>query len=735
MKKKNKNRPKSRARKIVHRVLIVILSIIILAIIIVGMKFGTMFYKYAEEAKVAVDGGGYDAFKTSQTSLMYYDDQSIIATISGDKDLYYLDSSHIPYIVKQIFITIEDRKFYSHSGVDYSAIIRAGIALIKNDGEITQGGSTITQQLARNVFLNHEVSIERKLKEMFIARQLEKTYSKEEILEFYINNIYFGNGFYGLEAASKGYFNKDAEELTIAETAFICAIPNNPTMYDPFNNFNAVCARKNRIVEQLLDENVIDNELYDQILSETIMLSPSIKSKNNYVETYVKYCATIALMKTNGFTLRNTFTSDEDEPSYNEEYSKMYSECNARLFTGGYKIYTSINKEMQEELQAIVDDKLSKYTDVDENGIYKLQASATNIDNKTGLVKAIVGGREQDFNGYTLNRAYQSFRQPGSSIKPLITYTPIFERGYTPDTIVEDKREEGEPDNYPAAYEGNITIRRAVEVSKNTIAWRLFDYLTPSTGISYLQRMNFAKLDKRDFVPAMALGGMTYGVSTLEMASAYAAIENDGLYRYPSCISKITDSSGDIIIDNVNEESRIYDENAARMMTDVLKGVLTSGTGKRYQVNNAICAGKTGTTNSAKDVWMCGYSYYYTTTVWVGYDMPAELDASYGKSAAGYIWQAYMQKTHENLEKMEFNEYVKPIEDEKETESGTTVSDSEADGDNTEETTVQDDTLNQDTVEPNTETGYTTNNQEKYTGETPEATYVDETQEEATGEI
>ena len=273
-------------------------------------------------------------------------------------------------------------------------------------------------------------------------------------------------------------------------------------------------------------------------------------------------------------------------------------------------------------------------------------------------MKAIVGGRNQNLAGYTLNRGYQSFRQPGSAIKPLIVYTPALERQYTPDTIVSDAKIEDGPSNAGGSYEGDITLRRAVEKSKNTVAWNLLQELTPKVGLSYLKEMNFSKLDAKDENLTSALGGLTNGVSPIEMTAAYATLENEGKYREPTCIVKITDADGVTLYENQMEEKQVYKVNASRMMTDMLVSVMQEGTGKGLALDNMPCAGKTGTTNDNKDGWFAGYTSYYTTCVWVGYDMPKELPGLSGASYPGAIWKTFMEQIHQGLAPVNFNPYI-----------------------------------------------------------------------------
>lgn len=363
-------------------------------------------------------------------------------------------------------------------------------------------------------------------------------------------------------------------------------------------------------------------------------------------------------MEQAGFVFQYQFATEGEREAYEQAYSVSYSECQKQLYTEGYQIYTSFDLQLQEELQAAVDDTLSGFTEKNDEGVYDLQGAAVCIDNDNGYVRAMVGGREQDFDGYTLNRAYQSYRQPGSAIKPLTVYTPSFERNYTPESIVVDEPVEDGPKNANGTYLGNVTVRTAVEKSINTIAWKLYEELTPQAGLSYLENMHFSRLDAADYVPATALGGFTNGVSPLEMAAGYAALANDGVYREPTCIMRITGDDGADVYLAAQEEQEVYRQNAARMMTDVLKGVFTNGTGRGLGLSDMPCAGKTGTTNDHKDGWLVGYTRYYTTSVWVGYDMPKEMDSLMGNTYPGKIWQTFMEQAHEGLEWLDFLPYT-----------------------------------------------------------------------------
>ncbi len=662
---KQKKSHKKKKHKKKYRLFWFFVRIQVLFLIVVAAGLGWYYFGgYAQkvnalqqEAKKLVRESNEETFRSVQTSLVYDANGNLVSTLKGEKDVYYLDYEDIPPYAAAAMVSIEDKKFYRHNGIDIKAIMSAAKAMIQN-GKVTQGGSTITQQLSRNIFLNHDVKWERKIEEMFIAVELEKVYSKNKIMEFYLNNVYFGNGYYGIQAASKGYFSTEVSNLDLSQIAFLCAIPNNPSLYDPVVRMENTLKRRDRILDQMHDDGKISQDTCNEAKAEQITLNPSQKMKNDYVETYTYNCAIRALMAEGGFEFRTEFASEEERSSYEEEYDLLYSECQKSLYSKGYRIYTSIDLNMQQLLQDTVDNTLAEFTEQTEDGIYTLQGSAVCVDNHTGFVKAIVGGRNQNLSGYTLNRAYQSFRQPGSSIKPLIVYTPALERNYTPDSVVQDVKTEEGPSNSGDSYEGSVSLRYAVQKSKNTVAWNLLEELTPQVGLDYLKAMNFARLDKRDERPTSALGGFTNGVSAVEMASAYAALANDGRFREPTCIMRITDAQDNVIVETKNEEKEVYKMNAARMMTDMLVSAVQEGTGRGLALSNMPCAGKTGTTNDNKDGWFVGYTSYYTTSVWVGYDMPRELPGLSGASYPGNIWRNFMELLHQNLEPVNFLPFI-----------------------------------------------------------------------------
>ena len=592
-----------------------------------------VFSLYLEAQTVARESSASD-FQTGQVGEVYDSDGNRIALLQNDKNIIYLTSDQIPELVKQAFVSIEDKRFYKHHGSDPFAIVRAMTSLL-GKGRITQGGSTITQQLVRNIYLTHTIRWERKVEEIFIAHAMEREYSKDELLEFYINNIYFSNGCYGIEAASQKYFSRSVSDLDLSETAFLCAIPNNPSIYDPLTHADKTIERRNLILQNMLDDGIINEQQYTDAVNEKITLNPYSPSyTRTWAHTYIYECATRALMGVTG---------------------KDYDTCHDMLYNNGYKVYTSIDMEAQELLQTTVDTELEDYNTRNNNGSYALQASAVTIDNTTGLVTAIVGGRSQDDVSADYNRAYLSFRQPGSSIKPLIVYTPALERGYTASSTVVDSKEPDGPSN-AGSYSGAISLRTAVEQSKNTVAYKLFRELTPEVGLQYLLNMNFSSIQDSDYVLSAALGGLSKGVSCLEMTSAYATLENEGVFRQPTCVTLITDSKGNVVVRPETEEKQVYQSSAAHEMTNILEGVLTRGTAHGKALTNMPCAGKTGTTNDNIDGWFVGYTAYYTTGVWVGFDSPRSTHSLSGATYPLDIWYNYMTELHKDRSSRNLND-------------------------------------------------------------------------------
>ena len=735
-KQKRQKNPVERAIGIVIKIIIaLLLAIVVIGGVLIYMKYGKKLIAMESDAKKIVSKSTMETFRQNETSIIYDANGNIMSKLKGEKDVYYIKYSDIPQVAVDAITSIEDKNFFKHKGYDLKAIIRAGLAYIKNKGVITQGGSTITQQLARNIFLSFEESWQRKAREIFIAIELEKKYTKKEIMEFYLNNIYFANGYYGIQSASLGYFGKGVNSLSLSQITFLLSIPNSPTRYNPYENIEGTLARRDRILDQMVLDGKISEAEASKAKSEEIKLKAPKVEKSSYALTFALDRAVKALMKSEGFNFRYSFNSDEDRKAYNENYSEVYSSCQTRLYSGGYRIYTSIDPEKQKLLQDTVDSGLSVSSEKSKSGIYSLQGAAVTIDNSSGRVVAIVGGRSQKLKGSTLNRAYQSFRQPGSTIKPLIVYTPAFEQGYTPESMVKDEKIEGGPVNADGVFSGNMTVLDALAKSKNTVAWKLFTEISPAIGIGKLLDMGFSAIADTDYYPSAALGGFTKGVNAVEMASAYATIENGGEFREPTCIMKMTDSSGnDIVADGFYQKGTskyIYDENACKMMITCMEAVMIKGTGVGGKLATMPCAGKTGTTNDSKDLWFVGFTKYYTTSVWVGYDIPRSLAGlTYTATPLG-IWKTYMDSINNGLPLAKLDDYkitVAPTkEDTEETEEETKEEQEEEDKAKEEEEKKLEEEKKAEEEKKNTNTD--TKKQDETTideGENPEEGTVDE---------
>lgn len=647
--------PLLKVLKILVRALAVVFVLALILSIIIGVtRIYPLYVEYKQMAEHVVGESTPDTFRLQESSYIYDVNGDVIAKLTMDEDSYYLPYDEIPEYAIQAFVAVEDRTFWENSGIDLRGILRVGLRFLYTEGEEVHGASTITQQLARNRFLTNEVSLERKAKEMLIAMELTKKYTKEQIMEFYVNDISFANTYYGLEAASIGYFGKSSKELSLSQIAYLCAIPNSPTYYNPYRHPENALERRDKILDDMLELGYITQSEHDAAVAEEIVIERPDYGFHNYETTYAVYCAVRYLMEQNGFQFEYGFSSNSDYEDYTERYDEAYSAAREQLYTGGYDVYTSLDPEKQQYLQDTVDQGLSFDSEMADNGVYALQGAATLIDNNTGKVAAIVGGRSQETDVYGLNRAYQSFRQPGSAIKPLIVYTPALENGYNSYTIVKDvnvdaAKEADEGDDLTKLPGNTMPLRRGVELSRNGVAWSVYADITPEVGMSYLTSMRFDNIVPDDYYLAACLGGFTYGVTSEEMAGAYVALANQGIYRDPTCIVSMLDKNGVEIFEEP-EEVQVYDRNAALVMVDILKGVITRGTASGMGWTGDIeAAGKTGTTNNSRDGWFCGITPYYTLTVWVGYDQPRTLSSLWGSTYPSQIWKNAMSHFVEGL--------------------------------------------------------------------------------------
>ncbi len=563
--------------------------------------------------------------------------------------------------LQNAYIAQEDRRFKSHTGVDWIATFRAGLALIKNRGEITQGGSTITQQVVKNTYLTQEQSFTRKIVEILLAPEIEKKYSKADIMEFYCNTNFYGNHCYGVEAASRYYFGKDASDLESYEAAVLVGISNSPTAYNPVRNPEASLKKRNDVLHSMLEVGYLSEDAYESAISQplSIVQEESEGSNENYMSSYAIHCAALALMKLDNFQFQYIFKDKSDYDTYMENYQATYTEKADDIRAGGYRIYTTLDQDLQTALQSQLDNVLSPYTELQDNGKYALQGAGVIVDNMTNSVVAVVGGRGTED---VYNRAYLSARQPGSTIKPLIDYAPAFDTGeYYPARLVNDHKWENGPSNSGGSYYGNVSVREALNRSLNTVAWQILTDIGVDYGLNYLGEMEFQKLTYIDNgVPSLSIGGFTNGVRVVDMAKAYSTLANGGVYNDQTCIRRIDHEHNGELTKNLKAHSQVvYQQDSAYMLTDILKGTLTESYGTGYGLaleNDMPAAGKTGTTNSSKDTWFCGYTRYYTTAIWVGYDTPRAMPGIYGKTYAGKIWKQVMDQIHEGKEPLDWEQ-------------------------------------------------------------------------------
>lgn len=624
--------------------------ILLAAAIFLCYEYGPDVKQYYEEAKRTVEESTLDTFRLNETSYVYADDGTMIAKLKKDTDCEYVHYEGMPHEVIDAFVAIEDKRFYEHDGVDWLSTCKAAYLLLK-DREISRGGSTITQQLARNVFLSFEQTYERKIKEIFLAIELNRKYSRKQILEFYVNNINFGNGYFGISSAAKGYFGKKVSRLSYEQIALLCAVPNNPTYYNPRKHLDHAIQRRNLILREMYEQGYLAEKEYLKAVNKPVRLADSTSAFYNYEGSYAIKCAVEYLMGLSGFVFQYSWDNMTAFLQYRDDYEEQFSVCRTKLYSGGYTVRTSLDLETQKKLQRSLDKGLAVFTEKDEEGVYRMQGAAVVVSGKSGKVIAAVGGRTQEELGlmYSLNRAYQSYRQPGSVIKPLIVYTPALEKGYGPDSIVDDFYSEDGPRNSDDRYDGEITLRTAVEQSKNVTAWNIFKELTPQRGIVYVQQMRFSRVTPNDYYLPSSLGGWYYGVTAEEMASGYAALVNDGIYRQPSCLVSFKDSGGTELF---REQSgiRVYEKNAARMMVSMLQGVASNGTAKGLALAGSPempIACKTGTTSNQECGWFCGSTPYYSCAVYVAADEASSTDGLQGSTYPMTIWkdiQSFLNK-------------------------------------------------------------------------------------------
>ena len=543
----------------------------------------------------------------------FYDiNGNVIYTTLSEERRVPVSIDKIPKHVQQAFIAIEDNRFYEHSGIDYRGTARALVSTLS--GREVQGGSTITQQLAKNAFLTQERSIIRKIKEAFIAKELEHKYTKDEILTMYLNQIYFGQGAYGIESASLYYFGKHVQNLDIAEAATLAAIPKSPNYYNPFENPKESKNRQELVIDQMVKYGFISADSAAKAKAKKMVYSTSHKVK-----------------------------SDPRGYFFDMISQKVIAEVGAdALYKGGLKIYTTLDMDMQLAAEKAMRHLPNYYTD--SKKLTQPQMALAAVDPKTGYVKAMIGGRGQD----KFNRATLAVRQPGSAFKPFV-YLTAMQNGFTPASIIEDKEEEfakgWKPQNSDMQWHGKVSLRTALKRSINVPTIKLAREVGVDKIVANVEKMGITTLVDSgaysDVNLAMALGGLSKGVNPLEMASAYGVLATNGLYNKPIALLKIVDRDGKVLYQAKPQSKRVVDAASAYLTTNMLEDVLVSGTGGGMGIGRPA-AGKTGTTDTYIDAWFVGYTPDLSTAVWVGDDNNKPMQRMYGSGAPLSIWHEFM---------------------------------------------------------------------------------------------
>ena len=562
-------------------------------------------------------------------SQFYDNENKIIYTTASAEHRLPVKMDKIPKHVRAAFVSIEDNRFYEHSGIDYRGTFRAFISNLK--GEEVQGGSTITQQLAKNAFLTQERTISRKIKEAFLARQMENKYTKDEILNMYLNQIYFGEGAYGVESASLTYFGKHVQDIDLAEAATLAAIPKSPNYYDPMENPKANKERRDIVLDQMVK--------YGHITQ-----ADAAKAKAENVK--------IRKDETDG--------KKKDLRSYFFDYicQQVIDKYGAdMLYKGGLKIYTTLDSSMQAKAERAIRYLPDIWTD-DPDHLTQPQVGLVALDPTNGYIKAMIGGRGQD----KFNRAVLAQRQPGSSFKAFV-YLTAMDNGLNAATMVDDKPLKiggWQPQNAGGGFHGTVTFRTALSRSFNIPAIRVALRVGTDKVMRMAKACGITSLVEEgpytDNNPAMALGGLTKGVSPLEMAEAYGTIANNGVLNQPVSIIKIVDRNGKIIFEHKHAPKQVVSAKAAYQTTDMLKDVLISGTAGGSGLGRPA-AGKTGTTDYSKDAWFCGYTPNLSCAVWVGDDRNRSMGAMYGSGAPLSIWHDFMINA---IEEVPYADFVRP---------------------------------------------------------------------------
>lgn len=632
-------------------ILIKICILLFLALLVVGAGIicGMIYGGWGDDFEITQD----ELVIGSSNSIILDKDGNKLAELSGDDNRKIIKLEQMPKNLKNAYVSIEDERFYEHNGIDFKRTAGAIIKFAGSRGNASFGGSTITQQLVKNITQEKDRSgiagIMRKVKEWAKAYQIERMISKDQILELYLNIIFVGGNKsnLGVEVGAEYYFNKPASELDLAECAFLAGINHSPNKYNPYgekDHTELIKTRTKTVLYKMLQLGKIEKAEYDEAVAK--------------VEEGLKFEQSKALGTMYSYHTDATISQVIEDIAKEKEISK--SLATTYVYSSGLTIYSTQDTELQEKMNDIMVNNSDKYIKKSKQieGA-TTQAAMVIIDNETGYVAGVVGGLGEKTESRGLNRATQSPRQTGSSIKPITSLIPGINEGViTAATIYDDTRAEFLNGTYkPKDYntpKGLISIRSAIRTSQNIPFVKVVTELTPAKSIEYLEKMGVTTIDHdKDGLASLSIGGFTNGISPLELAGCYATIENNGEYRRPMFYSKVTDQNENVVLEGKQTKEQVISEQAAYVIKNILQSVVQSGGTATYcAISGMDVAAKTGTTNSDYDRWLCGFTNYYTGACWYGYDQNEEVVAS--SNPAGNIWAAVMSKVHSGLESSRF---------------------------------------------------------------------------------
>lgn len=558
-----------------------------------------------------------DIINNMQISSYIYDkDGNQIGYLYGTENRVEVKYDDLPKNLVNAIISIEDERFFEHSGIDVQRTTAAIINYLFNEKDSSFGGSSITQQLVKNLTSDNETSIMRKVREWYRAFLLETKYSKEEILQIYANTIYLGENSYGVQVASKVYFDKPVTELNLAQSAILAAAIQSPEATNPYASDTArerLLKRQKVVLDKMLELGKITNEEYDEAINTQIVFKKS--SDINQTQSYFVDAA-----------IENVAKNISNKQNISFEQAKK------DIYTKGYKIYSTLDPKVQQVIDNTYSNTAIFYNDKD-GGF--MQSAMVVLDHKNGNVLGLIGGAGKKEGNFVLNRATQSYRQPGSCMKPLGAYGPAFELGkLTPDSYVEDlpvNINGWSPKNYYGYFNGYVSVRQAIAKSMNLPAVRTVQSIDLNFSFNFAKELGLKSLQSKDkTIAPLSLGGLTNGVKPIEMANAYATIANNGIYNEPKFYTRVVDKEGNLILEADYSTKKVMNENTANMLKSCLQDVVKWGTAYGYiNLGNNFVAGKTGNTDGDVDQWFCGFSDNYTIACWNGYDQPKAINRPY----------------------------------------------------------------------------------------------------------